>query len=133
MIALLPPFRIAFMIVGTLCFLAWYLLGSRWEPAPEEAGNDRHEPAGRGRRIVSDQARRKSRAPYVSTGHLPSAGQVQATVNEAYRLYRTEAGGAASQTYPALARVPGHLFGICVAGVDGGLFRAGTGSTSSPS
>jgi glutaminase len=74
---------------------------------------------------MSGEVRRTSRAPYVSTGHLPSARQVQATVDEAYRLYRTEASGAASPTYPALARVPGHLFGICVAGVDGGLFRAG--------
>ena len=81
--------------------------------------------AGRWRPIMSGDVRRTSRAPYVSTGHLPSARQVQATVDEAYRLYRTEASGAAAQTYPALARVPGQLFGICVAGVDGALFRAG--------
>lgn len=74
---------------------------------------------------MSGEVRRTSRTPYVSTGHLPSARQVQATVDEAYRLYRTEASGAASQTYPALARVPGQLSGICVAGMDGGLFQAG--------
>jgi glutaminase len=62
---------------------------------------------------------------YVSTGHLPSARQVQAAVDEAYRLYRTEASGETSQTYSALARVPGHLFGICVAGVRGSVYRAG--------
>jgi glutaminase len=62
---------------------------------------------------------------YVSTGHLPSARQVQATVDEAYRLYRADTSGAASQTYPALARVPGDLFGICVAGIEGSMFRAG--------
>jgi glutaminase len=62
---------------------------------------------------------------YVSTGHLPSARQVQAAVDEAYRLYRADTSGAASQTYPVLARVPGDLFGICVAGVDGSMFRAG--------
>ena len=62
---------------------------------------------------------------YVSTGHLPSPRQVQAAVDEAYRLYRAEAGGTPSQTYPALARVPGHLFGICVAGVGGRMYRAG--------
>ena len=44
---------------------------------------------------------------YVSTGHLPSARQVQAAVDEAYRLYRAQAGGKTSQVYPALARVPG--------------------------
>ena len=62
---------------------------------------------------------------YVSTGHLPSPRQVQAAVDEAYRLYRAEASGATSQTYPALARVSGHLFGICVAGVGGSMYRAG--------
>ena len=62
---------------------------------------------------------------YVSTGHLPSPRQVQAAVDEAYQLYRAEASGATSQTYPALARVPGHLFGICVAGVGGSMYRAG--------
>ncbi len=62
---------------------------------------------------------------FVSTGHLPSPRQVQAAVDEAYRLYRAEASGTTSQTYPALARVPGHLFGICVAGVGGSMYRAG--------
>jgi len=66
-----------------------------------------------------------SRARYVSTGHLPSPRQVQATVNEAYRLYRPDTRGETSQTYPALARVPGHLFGICVASITGSLYRAG--------
>ena len=46
-------------------------------------------------------------------------------MDEAYQLYRAEASGATSQTYPALARVPGHLFGICVAGVGGSMYRAG--------
>ena len=46
-------------------------------------------------------------------------------MDEAYLLYRAEASGTTSQTYPALARVPGHLFGICVAGVGGSMYRAG--------
>ena len=46
-------------------------------------------------------------------------------MDEAYRMYRSEDGGATSQTYPALARVPGHLFGICVAGIGGGIYRVG--------
>jgi glutaminase len=62
---------------------------------------------------------------YISTGHLPSDRQAQDAVDEAYRLYRPESGGETSRTYPALARVPGHLFGICVAGISGGLYRAG--------
>jgi glutaminase len=62
---------------------------------------------------------------YVSTGHLPAPGRLRAAVDEAYRMYRAEAGGENSRTYPALARVPGHLFGICVAGVSGVRYRAG--------
>ena len=61
----------------------------------------------------------------ISTGHLPSARQAQAAVDEAYRRYRSETSGLASQVYPALGRMPGHLFGICVAGIDGGMYRAG--------
>ena len=30
-----------------------------------------------------------------------------------------------SQVYPALAAVPGDLFGICVVGIDGGVYAAG--------
>ena len=62
---------------------------------------------------------------YVSTGHLPAPGRLRAAVDEAYRMYRSEAGGENSRTYPALARVPGHLFGICVAGISGVRYRAG--------
>lgn len=40
-------------------------------------------------------------------------------------MYRSETGGQNSQTYPALARVPGGLFGICVAGINGSIYRAG--------
>jgi glutaminase len=70
---------------------------------------------------------------YVSTGHLPSARQVQAAVDEAYRLYRAQASGETSQVYPALARVPGHLFGICVAGSAAACTRPATAGMSSRS
>jgi glutaminase len=46
-------------------------------------------------------------------------------VDEAYRLYRSDDSGENSSTYPALARVPGNLFGICVAGTGGRVYRAG--------
>src|SRR5215831_19950990 len=62
---------------------------------------------------------------YISTGHLPSARQAQAAVDEAHRRYRSETSGVTSPVYPALARVPGHLFGLCVAGTDGSMYRAG--------
>jgi glutaminase len=67
----------------------------------------------------------KSRGQYVSTGHLPSPRQVQAALDEAYGMYRSETSGENSPTYPALARVPGDLFGICVAGINGSIYRAG--------
>jgi len=62
---------------------------------------------------------------YVSTGHLPTAEQVQVAVEEAYQLYASDDSGQNSQVYPALGQVPRHLFGICVAGVNGNRYRAG--------
>ena len=46
-------------------------------------------------------------------------------MDEAYRRYRPEASGATSPTYPALSRVPGDLFGICLAGTSSRIYRAG--------
>ena len=63
--------------------------------------------------------------PYVSTGALPPAEHVRALVTEAYDRFRNNTRGATSQVYPALARVPQNLFGLCVAGTDGSLFGAG--------
>jgi glutaminase len=62
---------------------------------------------------------------YVSTGELPSPEQVRRAVDEAYQRYRTAAGGECSRVYPALARVPAHLFAICAAGTRGGFHAAG--------
>ena len=62
---------------------------------------------------------------FVSTGHLPSAEQVQRCVDEAYERFRTEDAGEPSQIYPPLARVPAHLFGICAAGTRGGIYATG--------
>jgi glutaminase len=64
-------------------------------------------------------------APYVSTGQLPSPEQVRRAVDEAYERFRTETAGEPWQAYPALARVPAHLFGICAAGTAGGLYATG--------
>ena len=66
-----------------------------------------------------------NRGWYLSTGHLPSSRQVQDAVDEAYQMYRSQTSGETSQTYPALTQVPGHLFGICVAGISGRMWRAG--------
>src|SRR5262245_28106409 len=64
-------------------------------------------------------------ASYVSTGHLPRPDQVKALVEEAYERFRAARGGENSRVYPALARVPAGLLGICVAGTSGALYAAG--------
>ena len=62
---------------------------------------------------------------YVSTGDLPSPDDVRAVVSEAYERYGAETRGERSRVYPALARVPADLFGICVAGTSGQVYGAG--------
>ena len=64
-------------------------------------------------------------APYVSTGHLPSPEQVRRSVDEAYERYQTVPGGEVSRVYPALARVPAGLFGICAVGTSGSVYAVG--------
>lgn len=63
--------------------------------------------------------------PFVSTGSLPAPELVQSLVTEAYERYRPIGDGASSDVYPALARVPSELFGICVAGTSGTVYSAG--------
>ncbi len=62
---------------------------------------------------------------FVSTGHLPAEDQVARWVDEAHRLFRSNTEGRNSQVYPALARVPGDLFGVCIVGTDGKVHAAG--------
>lgn len=62
---------------------------------------------------------------FVSTGRLPPSEAVQRLVDEAHGRYRTNADGACSDVYPALARVPAGLFGLCVCGTSGNVFAAG--------
>lgn len=62
---------------------------------------------------------------FVSTGRLPPADQVAQLVTEAHERFRDNREGACSTVYPALARVPAELFGICVVGVNGGVYAAG--------
>lgn len=63
--------------------------------------------------------------PYISTGHLPDADQVQSLVNEAHTRFKANTDGRNSEVYPALARVPSELFGICLVGTSGRIFEAG--------
>jgi glutaminase len=62
---------------------------------------------------------------FISTGRLPSPEQVQGLVDAAYREFAGHAEGAVSRVYPALARMPPELFGICVVGANGNVFSAG--------
>ncbi|MBL9162786.1 MAG: glutaminase A [Planctomycetaceae bacterium] len=62
---------------------------------------------------------------YISTGHLPPRERVAELVAQAYERYRTNADGNNSQVYPALARVPRDLFGVCVVGASGEVFAVG--------
>jgi glutaminase len=63
--------------------------------------------------------------PYVSTGHLPPVEEVQKLLDEAYARFKSNSNGENSQVYPALARVPSNLFGICVVGTSGKVYAAG--------
>jgi len=63
--------------------------------------------------------------PFVSTGELPPPELVRCLVAEAYERYSTNAEGASSRVYPALARVPTDLFGVCVAGTSGNVYSGG--------
>jgi glutaminase len=56
---------------------------------------------------------------------LPTPEQVRTLVAEAYECYKTNADGQNSQVYPALARLPSELFGICVVGTSGNVYAVG--------
>jgi glutaminase len=62
---------------------------------------------------------------YVSTGHLPPSEDVVRLVDEAYEHYKSNTEGENSQVYPALARVPSDLFGVCVVGTNGEVYAVG--------
>ena len=62
---------------------------------------------------------------YISTGHLPAPEMVQSLVQDTHRRSKSNSGGKNSQAYPALARVPSGLFGVCVVGTSGRIYGAG--------
>jgi glutaminase len=62
---------------------------------------------------------------YVSTGHLPAPEAVQQLVDEAHHRFKSNTDGENSQVYPALARVPSELFGVCIVGNSGRVYGAG--------
>ncbi len=63
--------------------------------------------------------------PFVSTGRLPPAADVQRLVQDAHDRFRSNKDGQNSQVYPALARVPSELFGICIVNTNGKVAAAG--------
>jgi glutaminase len=66
-----------------------------------------------------------SRPSFVSTGHLPEQELVKKVVTEAHEKFKSDTQGKNSQVYPALAKVPANLFGLCVVGTTGNIYQAG--------
>lgn len=64
-------------------------------------------------------------APFVSTGRLPAAVDVQRLVDAAHERHRGNRDGATSQVYPSLASAPADMFGVCVVDTVGQVFAAG--------
>ena len=62
---------------------------------------------------------------YVSTGHLPTPEMIRSLVAEAHERFRSNMEGSNSQVYPALAKVPSRLFGVCVIATNGNVYAAG--------
>ena len=62
---------------------------------------------------------------YVSTGRLPSPDQIQKLVRDAHARFKSHDEGENSQVYPALARVPRDLVGICAVDTGGNVYSVG--------
>jgi glutaminase len=56
---------------------------------------------------------------------LPAPNVIKKLVAEAYEKFESDKQGQNSQVYPALARVPTHLFGICIVDTTGNVYGAG--------
>jgi len=63
--------------------------------------------------------------PFISTGHLPTPEAISALVDDAHARFRSNNEGENSQVYPALAQVPGDLFGVCVISIRGNVYEVG--------
>ena len=71
------------------------------------------------------QSEKPTGFPFVSTGHLPTPETVRSLLAEAHARFKSNTEGENSQVYPALARVPRDLFGICVVETSGGVYAVG--------
>jgi glutaminase len=63
--------------------------------------------------------------PCVSTGHLPAAERIGVAVAEAHGRFKSLGDGKVADYIPALATVPGGLFGVCLVGTSGVAWSAG--------
>ena len=63
--------------------------------------------------------------PCVSTGHLPAIERISAAVAEAHERFKSLEDGKVADYIPALATVPGGLFGVCLVGTSGLAWSAG--------
>jgi len=64
-------------------------------------------------------------SPSISTGLLSAAERVRASVAEAYERFKSVGEGKVADYIPALAMVPGELFGVCLVGTSGITHAAG--------
>ena len=71
------------------------------------------------------QSEKPTGFPFVSTGHLPTPETVRSLLAEAHARFKSNTEGENSQVYPALARVPRDLFGICVVETSSGVYAVG--------
>ena len=62
---------------------------------------------------------------FISAGRLPGAGLLQATLDDVHRIVASDAGGALSDIYPALADADPTRFGLCVVSTTGTVVMAG--------
>jgi glutaminase len=74
---------------------------------------------------MTARAKMDTEKPYVSTGHLPTHDLVKALVAESYERYKSNTEGSNSPVYPALAKVPSELFGVCAVATSGNVYAAG--------
>lgn len=75
--------------------------------------------------LITPQPGEESGPLPVSTGRLPAPDRVRDLVEAAYEQFKDNDEGQNAQVYPALARVPRGLFGICLVASDGPVYTAG--------
>jgi glutaminase len=75
--------------------------------------------------MTTEATSESARSCYVSTGRLPPLERVTKLVAEAHNRFKSNAEGEISTVYPALARVPSDLFGVCVVSTSGNVCAVG--------